>query len=282
VTEIDRYAFENCSGLSAISLPSGLRKIGARAFAECSAISAFTIPPEVEEIEGLAFDGCSALAAFSVAEGNAHFSSPGGVLFDNAQSELIRYPSARLGSYLVPDAVTRIREAAFEGCSALTGVILPAGLNWLERSTFEGCSSLAEVTLPPTLVGMADFAFKDCIAMKNIVFPSSIGSIGDHAFKGCTALQAAVFLGNSPDWPDDPAFEDVSPNFTIYYVVEFAFPFPGWEGYPAILIELKFAIPPISEILRTSTITRLILCPHVHVAGLEIPSGSILRDLGVE
>ena len=51
------------------------------------------------------------------------------MLFSKDFTTLINYPRAKIESiYNIPSAVTSIREGAFDGCSNLTSITLPASL----------------------------------------------------------------------------------------------------------------------------------------------------------
>jgi hypothetical protein len=61
VTQIAGYAFQEQSTLTAITLPSTVKKIGAYAFAGCSGITSMTLPDGIEEIGLYAFSRCTGL-----------------------------------------------------------------------------------------------------------------------------------------------------------------------------------------------------------------------------
>ena len=56
--KIGNYAFFNCSGLTSITLPSGVTKIGNYAFCNCSGLTSITLPSGVTEIGDCAFVRC--------------------------------------------------------------------------------------------------------------------------------------------------------------------------------------------------------------------------------
>ena len=66
VTEIGDYAFTRCSGLTSITLPSGVTKIGYSAFSGCSGLISLTLPSGLTEIGSFTFDGCSGLTSIYV------------------------------------------------------------------------------------------------------------------------------------------------------------------------------------------------------------------------
>jgi TPR repeat protein len=61
VTRIGRDAFYGCSGLTNVTIPSGVTSIGASAFQNCYSLTNVTIPTSVTCIGRKAFDGCIGL-----------------------------------------------------------------------------------------------------------------------------------------------------------------------------------------------------------------------------
>ena len=57
VRVIDRYAFYQCSNLTSVEFPEGLKKIGVGAFERCN-LTSVEFPEGLEEIGNDAFRGC--------------------------------------------------------------------------------------------------------------------------------------------------------------------------------------------------------------------------------
>ena len=91
VTSIGEWAFENCNGLTSVTIPNSVTSIGYMAFAGCSGLTSVTIPNSVTSIGGVAFYKCSGLT-----------------------------------SVTIPNSVTSIGEGAFSSCSGLTSIVSKA------------------------------------------------------------------------------------------------------------------------------------------------------------
>ena len=70
IDRINASAFEFCSHLKSIRIPSSVKVIEKWAFAECKALQEFTIPGHVEQIEHHAFNGCNLCEVFIPASVN--------------------------------------------------------------------------------------------------------------------------------------------------------------------------------------------------------------------
>ena len=125
VTNLEGWAVSGCSGLSSVTIGSGVRAIGERNFADCPSLATISIPASVEFVGSGSFTGCDALSSISVASGNARYKSVDGALLSKDGTLLLAVPGAGAGSYSVPSGVVRADHGAFRCCS-VSSVALPA------------------------------------------------------------------------------------------------------------------------------------------------------------
>ena len=121
------YAFAVCSGLTSLTIPSGVTSIGDYAFAVCSGLTSLTIPSSVTLIGMNAFKVCSGLTSLTIP---SSVTSIGDYAF---------YGCSGLTSLTLPSSVTSIGEEAFSDCRGLTSLTIPSGVTSIGRGAFYGC-----------------------------------------------------------------------------------------------------------------------------------------------
>ncbi len=190
VTSIGGYAFYGCSTLTTVTIPDSVTSIGGYAFYGCSSLTSVTIPDSVTSFGYTAFCNCSSLTCINVTVDNLYLSSLDGVLFNKDKSILICCPGGKVGTYDIPDSVTRI--CYFSGCSSLTSVTIPDSVTRIDYRAFDGCSSLTSLTIPDSVTSIGDYAFHGCSSLTSVTIPDSVTSIGDYAFKNCSSLNSVT------------------------------------------------------------------------------------------
>ncbi|MGN0773599.1 MAG: leucine-rich repeat domain-containing protein [Candidatus Ventricola sp.] len=83
------------------------------------------------------------------------------------------------------ETVMSVGDYAFNRCSALTSVSLPAATT-IGSNSFQNCTALTSISLP-TATSIGSYAFQGCSALSSITLPA-VTSIGEYAFQSCSAL----------------------------------------------------------------------------------------------
>ena len=138
VTVIQDKAFDGNKGITGMSLPEGLKKIGDRAFRDCR-FTKLTIPASVETIGSQAFLYCTSMEEVAFA-GNKLTELPYGAFQSCSSLEIIT----------LPENLTMIGESAFMDCNMLTTLSLPSKLTEIGDRAFWGCTEIVTVTLTST------------------------------------------------------------------------------------------------------------------------------------
>ena len=214
VTSIGNNAFDGCSGLTSVRIPNNVTSIGSSAFSGCSGLTSVTIPNSVTSIGGFAFSGCCGLTSVTIPNS---VTSIGFGAFRNCTS---------LATITIPNSVTSIGGSAFEGCSCLpienniryagsylveavnktlSSYTIKSGTKWIGSSAFQKCSNLNSITIPSSVKAIQSYAFNCCTGLTSVTIPSSVTSIGNSAFSYCTGL-TSVTIPNSVTDIGDEAF----------------------------------------------------------------------------
>lgn len=158
-----------------------------------------TIPKTVINIQSSALDLCTELERFECEEGSKYYTAADGVLYSNTSQGkmLVMAPKKLAGKLVVPDDVTIVRQNAFNSCTLLTEVQLPASLTKIDGATFRFCSSLAKINIPENVTSIGQRAFEGCSSLPEVLtITKSVKYIGEYAFNGCTSLK---FIYIDPD-----------------------------------------------------------------------------------
>jgi hypothetical protein len=181
VLTIGDSAFEGCTGLSRVTINEGVESIGDYAFKDCTSLASVTIPYGVTDIARGTFEGCTGLSRVSL---NTGLRSIGATAFKGCTD---------LTSISIPASVTTIGDSAFFECTGLSSVTMGKGVERIEASAFEGCTGLSSVTVGAGVSSIGASAFKGCEALESISIPASVTTIGDSAFEGCMILDDLTF-----------------------------------------------------------------------------------------
>lgn len=158
-----------------------------------------TIPKTVRSIQSSALDTCTELERFECEEGSVYYTAADGVLYANTSQGkmLVMAPKKLAGKLVVHDDVTIVRQNAFNSCTLLTEVQLPASLTKIDGATFRFCSSLAKINIPESVTYIGQRSFEGCSSLPEVLtIPKSVKYIGEYAFNGCTSLK---FIYIEPD-----------------------------------------------------------------------------------
>ena len=206
VTSIGNYAFEDCSGLTSVTIPSSVTSIGEWAFYGCSRLTSVTIPSSVTSIGNHAFSYCSGLTSVTI---------PSSV---TSIADHSFYGCSGLTSVTIPSSVTSIGGSAFSYCSGLTSVTIPSSVTSIADHTFSGCSSLTSVTIPSGVTGIDDYAFYGCSSLTSVTIGSGVRYIYSQPFANCQKLTDVTCLAETVPSTYSSAFENSLPEYMILYV----------------------------------------------------------------
>ena len=88
----------------------------------------------------------------------------------------------------VPASVTNVGSYAFENCDSLETVVFAGETCTIDKAAFNNCSSLESIALPSKLTKIPDKMVYGCDALAEIEIPSTVTYIGTEAFGLCSSL----------------------------------------------------------------------------------------------
>jgi len=206
VTTIGYGAFDSCSLLTSVTIPSSVTSIEGAAFTYCDGLKSVTIPVGVTSIGNGAFSYCSGLM-----------------------------------SVAIPVGVTTIGVETFYACSGLESVKIPSSVTSIGNTAFGECSTLASVTIPAGVISIGASAFQGCRGLTRVVIAPSVTSIGDSAFASCDTLSRLDCLGNAPGLGTD-VFYLSNINTLYHFDDKTGFDVVPWNDYTHVSLGASTAV----------------------------------------
>ena len=242
VTEIGYCAFYGSHFTVSLTIGSNVNSIGGSAFT-CSGMTSMIVRAETPPtLETNAFQNapsnlpvyvpCGTLSAYQNASGWNAFTNmtaycdpltysinPDGISVTvtghqdglNATGALIIPETKTLNG--VTYTVTAIGEAAFSGCSGLTGdLVIPNTVTSIGRYAFQLCNGFTgTLTLPNNLTTLSDGAFYLCSGFTgNLNLPNSLTVISKDAFATCSGFTGPLTIPNTVTSIGELAFHNCS------------------------------------------------------------------------
>ena len=153
VTEIAEDCFEDCTGLTEITIPGTVKKIGSWAFSGCTNLREVTLSYGITTLGSRVFIRCTSLEYISI-----------------------------------PQSITSIPMLAFGTCTSLNVVSLPSTLKTIESSAFSGCKSLDHLDIPNSVTKIGAAMISGCDGITEITVPANVSKL-DGAFSGAKNLK---------------------------------------------------------------------------------------------
>lgn len=217
--------------------------IGYEGFANCDKLTAVSIPSSIKKIDSGAFVGCSSLAAVRITDlaswCNIQFgtnNSGGSQAYTNPLylAHRLFVNGVEVTDLEIPASVTSIAASTFKGMSGLKSLTIGSSVQQIGDGAFSDCSALTRVQWNvKQFAGAFDtgrhtpiFGFKSKITefvfgdgvenipnnicymmteLKSVVIPNSAKQIGVGSFWGCSGLES-VTIGNQVEVIASSAF----------------------------------------------------------------------------
>ncbi len=210
------FTFKNCKNLATIDWNGyNPKRLNSCAFWDCDKITWSQVPQSVEELGDNCFYHCDALTSVdlskikkmdtgvfwgtpltSVEWPAAVTEIPARTFWACGQLTTIKGIPGQPGAW---DNITKIGENAFNQCTALTTIKLPAELKTIDAQAFRTCINLATVDYGTKVETIGDGAFWYTGALKKFFFKGSVKTLGADAFREsgltCVHLKGDMTIG---------------------------------------------------------------------------------------
>lgn len=210
------FTFKKCTNLATINWNGyNPKRLNNSTFYECKKITWNQVPQSVEELGDNCFYYCDALTSVdlsrikkmdtgvfwhtpltSVEWPAAVTEIPARTFWGCGQLTTIKGIPGQPGAW---DNITKIGEDAFNECTSLTTIKLPAELKTIDIQAFRSCSNLATVDYGTKVETIGDGAFWSTGALKKFFFKGSVKTLGANAFQEsgltCVHLKGDMTIG---------------------------------------------------------------------------------------
>lgn len=150
VTAIDKRAFQSCTGITRVVVPTGVRAIGTLAFFMCTALDTIELPSTIDSIASEAFNNCGYY------NNMANWSDSSALYIGDY---LIRVRTSLSGSFAVREGTLGIAGTGMYNCHLLSEASIPPSVRFIGPLVFKDCTSLDTLHMlgatPPALAATA-------------------------------------------------------------------------------------------------------------------------------
>ncbi|MBP5560208.1 MAG: leucine-rich repeat protein [Muribaculaceae bacterium] len=245
ITKIGSDAFYNCTGLVQIVIPDNVTRIEEYAFSNCTGLTAINIPESVKNIGYRCFYNSPNLVKVIVPDLKAWC----GISFYDKESNPLYYAhhlysdeETEITEVVVPEGTKLINQHVFFNGSFLKSVSIPLTVTSVGGSAFEGCEALTELVLPDSVATINYRTFYGS-GITTLTLPAQLTKIDYSAFAGMAEV-SDVYCAADPAklyWFGSDNAEAFKPEKATLFHVEDKLPwimkFPNanvtfYDGFP--------------------------------------------------
>lgn len=196
VEAIGSEAFYGCNQLESLKIGSNVNTIGWYAFDCCTKLESVVIPKSVKDVSDGAFFDCSSLKKITI-EDDTSAKARDLDISEKAFANTAYYDTSSnwennilyIGKHLI-----KAKESISGSCSLKSGTLTVA------ECAFENCSKITSLTVPAGVKFIDSDAFSMCSGLKSVTIAGGLRIIGIGSFDGCSSLTDINFQGTEAQW----------------------------------------------------------------------------------
>ncbi len=226
VTKLDDKAFYGCVNLKTVKLPAGLKEIPYGCFEACG-LTELSLPEGLERIGGRAFSVKNTSFSSGSESVKQSYIEPNTIIIEIPPSQNLPYIEQYYTDVVIPASVKEIGINAFCGCRRLKNITLEGVPETIEKDAFDdtawyhakadGPVYLGNILvdykgtmpedytlyIPATVKGIAGGVFWNQRNLKSVIISDGVRLMGREIFRGCSALSEIRLPSDLTKIPDE-------------------------------------------------------------------------------
>ncbi len=200
VAAVGTRAFYFCISLRQLTIREGLRLIGQEAFSNCNRLTSVTLPASLQYIDPQAFYDCTELASIRANCLTCTVGSHADVFGFSTENDLQRTVTAY-------ETFTWLADYARNDPNCKFIPLTPAGSGWsfsdgsltitssdVDRAEWKELNDrIQSITVSGSVSALPEDVFRNCDQLTSVTLEDGVTEIGSGAFSGCTGLTEIVF-----------------------------------------------------------------------------------------
>lgn len=186
---IEDNAFNGVSNIKSLVLPKTMETLGNSAFIGTSISGTLEIPGSVTSIGENCFSGVTGIDKLTIEDSS-----------ENLKIGKSAFSKVSITSLDLSTRTGDVEVSGFDNCSNLSEVKLPSSCTKIGEAAFQNCAALSKIgtsldgtnTLPDSITEISDDAFNGDTSLTKIVLSNSLASIGTHAFKNTKLTEITI------------------------------------------------------------------------------------------